>query len=1834
MSKRINKIKNLILIVAIVLCSATQSALFATHIVGSDMTFECLGNDFYQVNLTVRRDCVNGADDAQFDSPAYVGIFDFMGNPLDYLGRFGMIEMPIIQMDTIYPGRPECGYFGGEVCVTEARYEATVYLPFRDGGYVLGYQRCCRNVTLNNIVEPLNTGNTSFVCLTETTLTSCNSSPSFGDWPEIVICANEPLVFDHPAVDRDGDSLSYMLYTPHSGASEARPKPVPPPGPSYDTIEWAAGYGLDNLLGGEPLKVDPNTGQVTATPNTVGQFLVGVLVVEWRDGKVLSKTRRNFEYNVRACQDVADLGFDVPAATCDGLSVTFNNTSGDNFGFTWNFNSPSTDPAFQSTEESPTFIYEEEGFYTVTLSSTNPETDCEVSISKEIAVFNSELSSDFVASATACEDGKQTVRFSSTAVEPNQELSIDDYRWEVLAGDVIIPLFGNVVEVELDCIDSIKVSHSVTSTSGCTAQIMKMLALDDLVMNKLIDLVGDTVRICIGDSIALLNSAPEGVVYTWNPTTGLTFGDETLQNDPVASPSVTTLYTVTATDGFNTEEADVLVIVDMFPEFDFGVDSIELCRSGSQIPTINGSSDFGYSWSPSDQVNTSSPYSPNDPLFSPTGEGYFYVTVTNGACQIVDSVYVTPIGNDPLALDEALVASPELTTNDDGTISVIVPVNWEDLNAQFDIDSVYWTITTDGETVSGSGMDISATLQPTLKATLCIFIVDSDGCTTKITRVLFNNEDRLICFVADTVRVCLGSSIPLFNCEREGAIYTWTPLTGLSFDDTITYNNPIASPTETTLYTVTATDGVNTDEGSILVIVDTDPIFDFGIDSTELCRSGSQIPTINGSADYEYSWSPSDQVNTSDPYSPNDPQFSPTGEGYFYVTVTNGACELVDSVYVTPIGNDPVAVDEALVAMPEVVTNTDGTISISVPVNWEELEEQFDIDSVYWTITTDSEEISGSGMDITATVNPTTMATLCIFIVDSDGCTTKITRTILDNIPSITFISEDTISVCLGDTSFIVANPNSEWTYTWEPEEGLIFDDPNDQSNPRISPTESRFYYVTVTNGVDSVSDSIYIQSIDDVLDIEILEGEICSGVATVTAQNNTEGSVVEFEWSLDPNFSTIVATGATVEIPIESSPVTIYVRAQSEGFCGSNEDSITLEQDDYGIVADVTPINTCFSNEGAVSLNIPDSVDVDILWIASENITTEDLTSTDVDIVALDGQTEITVMYQVTDSEGCVATFDVIVPISDELIVSIDGDSESCTTTGTFFANANANLDSVNFEWSLDPEFGTILSTADTVTADLGETGIIYLRGTAGTCESNVAERMLDMKDLQLDADAPSRICLGDTADVDLIIPDGSNYTITWMDADEIISPLTGPEVIIVAIGGKDTIVLAYTADDGEGCVFMDEVRIPYSTVIDPNPIGNVECGTQNMNFMIDPIYQDGDIFWDFGVINGDTITSSLANPMVAFDTSGIYMASISSTMETCNFDPTDFFYEVPEILEITTEQDLEQLICGDTTLMLSASSNGSAITWTDVDNNLLAVGDSVEVNVSGISTVIATVSDAFGCTMELRFNISMYMFDITTDAPTEPVCMAGGELVINASDNTNSDISYMWTSATGIIGRADSSSVTVNPAMAEDLVLIATNNTLNCSEEIAVPISLGSLSPEINSSNGTNIPSGEGTTLTVTPTGDNYTYVWEDGTTDPTREITQEAGTTETYTVTVTDNDTGCMGEASITITVDPALCADDESVFLPTAFSPNSDGENDVLLVRANGLQSVDLQVVDRWGKEVYRGRSENEGWNGRHKNTGKELSPDVFAFCLRAVCEDGTVILRRGHVNLIR
>ena len=130
----------------------------------------------------------------------------------------------------------DCGFEGSQLCYEQTEYKTIVSLPDNpDGGYIFVYQRCCRNGSINNIINPLNTGATYFAELSKFAYDNRNSSPRFSMWPNVYMCVNEPYNFDFKATDADGDSLVYKLCVPKAGLdsiapviADANPAKAPP----------------------------------------------------------------------------------------------------------------------------------------------------------------------------------------------------------------------------------------------------------------------------------------------------------------------------------------------------------------------------------------------------------------------------------------------------------------------------------------------------------------------------------------------------------------------------------------------------------------------------------------------------------------------------------------------------------------------------------------------------------------------------------------------------------------------------------------------------------------------------------------------------------------------------------------------------------------------------------------------------------------------------------------------------------------------------------------------------------------------------------------------------------------------------------------------------------------------------------------------------------------------------------------------------------------------------------------------------------------------------------------------------------------------------------------------------------------------------------------------------------------------------------------------------------------------------------------------------------------------------------------------------------------------
>ncbi len=635
-----------------------SSQTFATHIVGGEMNYRCLGNQQFEVILTVYRDCYYGVP--FFDNPASVGVFNAGG------GLVTNLLIPFVEDDTLKPILSgECFIVPPNACVHTTTYRSVVTLPVSPGGYTLAYQRCCRNQTILNIEKPDSTGATFSIFISENALLDCNSSPTFKEWPPIYICVNEPIIFDHSAVDLEGDSIVYRLCTPFDGGLLGNPQPIPPAKPPYNEVIWRdPPYNLNNVMGGIPLTIDPFTGQLTGTPNTIGQFVVGICADEYRDGQLISSTRRDFQYNVGICGMTVS-AFAVPEVNC-GLTVNFTNFSANADTFKWYFDLEN-DLTASSTSYNPSYTYPDSGFYTVMLIA-QPSDKCVDTFIQVIRVERLSILADFDFNFPFCADSI-TLNVVDKSIDTIS--SIISWEWRLTSGT--IKVYTSTEQFPTFQIDTSGIwilNLVVTAENGCKDTLREIFPV------RLATLLwaDTTFKICLGDSI-FINPKPgagSGVSYSWTPQSFL-LNPNTV--NPLAFPDTTIVYTVktSSTNGICKDQR--MVTVEVSPPL---VISPPLDTSICENPFwAEGQTDRPAVWTWALDLGFQNILGVGNPILLDVPiSGMVYIHVVDDAgCEALDSFYVT---NYKLEFD--LVDTVVLCPGEDFSLEVLLSDPSDTLN--------------------------------------------------------------------------------------------------------------------------------------------------------------------------------------------------------------------------------------------------------------------------------------------------------------------------------------------------------------------------------------------------------------------------------------------------------------------------------------------------------------------------------------------------------------------------------------------------------------------------------------------------------------------------------------------------------------------------------------------------------------------------------------------------------------------------------------------------------------------------------------------------------------------------------------------------------------------------------------------------------------------------------------------------------------------------------------------------------------------------------------------------------------------------------------------------
>ncbi|MBK8909771.1 MAG: PKD domain-containing protein [Chlorobi bacterium] len=343
---------------------------------------------------------------------------------------------------------------------------------------------------------------------------------------------------------------------------------------------------------------------------------------------------------------------------------------------------------------------------------------------------------------------------------------------------------------------------------------------------------GRDTTICVGDAAQL--SATGGGSYSWSPGATLSCTD---CPNPVAQPTQTTTYRVVVTDSNGCFDFDdVTISVATFPGVDAGPPATFCVGDSAQLRAAGGRR---YQWSPATGLSCTD--CPN-PIAKPTQTTlYTVIALSDSGCSASDTVSVTVL---PRANASATVADTALCPGESTQLTATGGTTFR------------WTPAT-GLSCTDCA---NPTATPTATTIYQVVVGNATGCPDSATvRVVVNDLPSLS--IATPAAICLGDSTQLL--ATGGEFYQWSPAAGLSCADCA---NPWASPTDTTLYTVIATNASGcADTAQVRVAVNPIPSATISGDR-EICV-GDTVH-LWGAGGSSYQWSPATGLSCADCPSP------------------------------------------------------------------------------------------------------------------------------------------------------------------------------------------------------------------------------------------------------------------------------------------------------------------------------------------------------------------------------------------------------------------------------------------------------------------------------------------------------------------------------------------------------------------------------------------------------------------------------------------------------------------------------------------------------------------------------------------------------------------------------------------------------------------------------------------------------------------------------------------------------------------------------------------------------------------------------------------------------
>ncbi len=322
---------------------------------------------------------------------------------------------------------------------------------------------------------------------------------------------------------------------------------------------------------------------------------------------------------------------------------------------------------------------------------------------------------------------------------------------------------------------------------------------------------------------------------------------------------------------------------------------------------------------------------------------------------------------------------------------------------------------------------------------------------------------------------------------------------------------------------------------------------------------------------------------------------------------------------------------------------------------------------------------------------------------------------------------------------------------------------------------------------------------------------------------------------------------------------------------------------------------------------------------------------------------------------------------------------------------------------------------------------------------------------------------------------------------------------------------------------------------------------------------------------------------------------------------------------------------LCAPDSLQLSPVSDALYYRWRESNNTQTLNNPTIQSpTVAPLQSTVYLVTASVGhCKANAQTAVLVSPYPTATVSNAASICF-GNTVQLHASTKA---AHYMWSPASSLTG-ANTLNPLAGPEQSTAYVLTV-SDTFYCTKPVTDTVRVQVIPlPEVTINKDTSAVIGEPLQLVAT-TNEEASFRWfpitnirNNFVSNPVITITDPSPSSLTYFVTATTAQ-GCAATDSVHIKVYKTK----PDIFVPSAFTPNGDGRNDVFKPFAAGISKLYVfRVLDRWGKLLFQTQTIGVGWDGLYE--GRLQPPGTYIFEVKGSDYEGNLIEKRGTVVLVR